>query len=951
MPVRHSSHVKCARCRRLAARENAREAGGLLYGPCRIGRALSDAAWSCETCGGLYPEEDMDRAGLCRFCAVLHFMPSPLPAKPDYQLITDPAELEVLTDRLAAEGKPVGYDIETSYDGEPRADAQKHPEENFICGFSLTNSLSWARAVPIAFESGPNIDPKLAAQCLRRLAEARDGQGKPLLVSHNAVFEMRCTARLFERFLGIPLEDAYFEVRSDTMVEAYIEAGHESYALKSLTWETFGHKMTEIMELFETPGGKKLTKFQQDSIQFHLLDPADPKVTSYMCEDALWALAHHLRRYPRVTDPSFRGAFLFKADMAQLPIICGMADTGMAYDWNMMREAAQRGQAFMGRLAAEINADLAAAIGKPVSLSLASPPQIARVLYDKDDGLGLPARHRSKKTGKPSTDKLALKQLASEHPVVKKIQAYRQIKRRVVDNYAGKYEQDYNYAPDGRAHPNILYTAAVTGRFAFSRPAAQQPPKTSTWTLESGETFTFPWRDFITVPPPGAMGDTEHRGWYILGFDWGQAELRALAGEAQEAALLEAYERGEDVHRLTASRMLGVPLGEVTEEIRGVGKTLNFSIAYQLTASSLAERLGVPKDEGQRLYDAWFAAYPRIREWTERTVAQARRDGYTMSRFGRRHPIWEFAKVCQFCQDRGVLSKWTSGDHRCPRCGGLGTPRSKAVIAHGERLAGNAPIQGGATGDAMRVAMLRADRALREAGLDRKVRLFLNVHDSLDFYVRKDVPPGEVIRVLQPAVVFPVKGWPPMVADWHAGMRMGSLAELEVGPDFSVKRKGVRAEAPVPGDDDEDDEAVLPAVDLSAVFAVTAKTEETSHEQVPEVPAPAQTAEPGGLGDPGGLGSGDDVRDNRSRTVIITVPQVPAAAGAKRLCAALARLPGPNTVILRTPPGDVPVPGTSGLTPGHQADVAFILPGAEVTYDAASVDYAAIAEGITVLRA
>ena len=127
--------------------------------------------------------------------------------------------------------------------------------------------------------------PKFAAECLWRLAAARDGDGRPLLVPHNAIFELRCTARLFEKQLGMSLEEAYFEVRSDTMVEAYIEAAHESYALKSLTWETFGHKMTEIMELFgrRALSGKKLTKFQQDSIQFHLLDPDQTPRSSTTC--------------------------------------------------------------------------------------------------------------------------------------------------------------------------------------------------------------------------------------------------------------------------------------------------------------------------------------------------------------------------------------------------------------------------------------------------------------------------------------------------------------------------------------------------------------------------------------------------------------------------------------------------------------------------------------------
>src|SRR5450755_1252354 len=102
---------------------------------------------------GPRPGARLTGAGTPRRCrrAVSGSMTTPLRAKPDYQLITDPAEFGSLIDRLIAEAKPVGYDVETSYEGEPRPDAQKHPEENFICGFSLTNSLAWARAIPIAF--------------------------------------------------------------------------------------------------------------------------------------------------------------------------------------------------------------------------------------------------------------------------------------------------------------------------------------------------------------------------------------------------------------------------------------------------------------------------------------------------------------------------------------------------------------------------------------------------------------------------------------------------------------------------------------------------------------------------------------------------------------------------------------------------------------------------------
>jgi hypothetical protein len=188
-----------------------------------------------------------------------------------------------------------------------------------------------------------------------------------------------------------------------------------------------------------------------------------------------------------------------------------------------------------------------------------------------------------------------------------------------------------------------------------------------------------------------------------------------------------------------------------------------------------------------------------------------------------------------------------------------------------------------------------------------------------------------------------------MVADWHLGLRMGSLKELEVGADFSVKVKGVKEEAPIP--DDEDDEAALPAVDLSAVKAAARAVTGGRNAQVPEVDV--QAADPDELlGDSGVLPGGDGLRDNRSRTVIVSVPQMPDKAAAGQLRALAARLPGPNEVILRISGGacvtDVTMSGTCGLTPGHQADVAFILPGAVVTYDGASVDYAAIAAGIPV---
>lgn len=815
----------------------------------------------------------------------------PLPTAPNYALVTEADELLELTDLLIAESAPVAYDIETSYEGAPRPDAQKHPEENFICGFSLTNSLAWARAIPIGFESGPNIDPRLAAECLWRISCAVDAEGRPLLVSHNAIFEARCSARLFTRHLGdhpefgqqVRASGGYYPLRSDTMVEAYIEAAHQSYGLKALTKETFDHQMTEIAELF----GDKLTQGQQERMQFHLLDVTDPKVRDYMCEDALWALAHHRRRFPLVTDPAFHGYKMYAWDMRLLPVLCKMEDVGVRYDWNLMREWAARGKVFMDKLAGEILADLTVEMGRPVAVNLSSPAQLSKLLYDD---LKLPVKRRSDKTGKPSTDKLAIAKLAKTHPVAKKIQDWRGLKRLCVDNYLGKYEADYSYAPDGMAHPNFLPCAVITGRFASTRPAVQQSPKKYRYQLSSGESFEVNFRDCITVPPPGALGDSDLHGWYLLGFDFSQAELRAFAGEAGETALIEAFARGDDVHRTTAALMLGKPLSAVTDQDRSVGKTLNFAVAYGLGVDGLADRLQVSKDEAQQLFDAWSAAYPRIRAWTERTVTEAKRTGYTLSRFGRKHPIWEFRST------------------------------NPAIYAKGGRLAGNAPIQGAATGDVPRMAMVRADAALAAAGLADKVHLFLNVHDALEWYVRRDVPPEKVISVLEPAVIFDVPGWPPMVADWHLGLRWGSVKAVTVSTDGRVTVTGAAPQI-VSWDGDDDPELPPPVEteggrEMPKSSSPTAETVQVQQGSLESVNAPEDLSTP---------------VDRPGRVVAVTVQRAVTSDAMSKFLTGIRDLAGPNRVVFRTADGEeVLVPHLTGLTPRHRRVVGDLL-GVPVT--------------------
>lgn len=812
-------------------------------------------------------------------------------AAPSYALISGIEEFERLCARLLADGRPFGFDIETSYEGEEREAAQLHPEENFVAGLSLTNSAAWGRYASLNHDDGDNLDNGRAAQALWPLLQTGLG------VAHGAKFELRCLSRWFLQNLpdhpqyGSAVRDSrgYFPVRSCTMLESYAEAANRGHGLKDITLANFGHKMTEIMELF--PGA--LTRKQQKSIRFSSLDQHDPKVIAYACEDALWCLAHHYRRYPQLRD-----SFIYQVEMNLLPVVCSMEDTGVLCDWLFFQEAAARARVFLEKLQAEIGNDLTAMLrekdpaASPVRINLGSPAQIATVLYGQ---LGMSTRRRSRNSGKMSTDKIALKSLAAQYPVVQKILSWKSL-RKLLGTYLEVYEQRYSYASDGHTHPNHLQHGVPAGRFAVADWPYQQSPKKYHYVLSGGTEFRFNFRDGVTAPA----------GCYLLGFDYSQIELRVLAGEAGETALIEAFARGEDVHRKTAALMLGKLLEDITSEDRAIGKTMNFALGYQMGVDGLADRLGLTKDEAQRLFDQYFGVYTKIKAYMERTIARARATGYVVTRFGRKVRIWEFDSTERY------------------------------IYAQGERLAGNAPIQGGAA-DYMKITMIRVARAIAQSRYRGKIRLVMNIHDALEFYVDDDVPVDAAIRLLQPAVVWPVQGWPPMVAEWHAGRRWGSVRELELTADGSVRLAGAEAEEKPSLDEDEDtgteaDREVAAAMKAALGHQPAPALPEPEPPGPEPEPVPAVAAVPAGTGD--------------SRTVLIHLQQLPAREEFSQLREMVNASPGSNLTLLALPDGARFPLGRTAIDPSWQATIAVIFGGVMVCYDLDSIDCSALAAGL-----
>lgn len=822
----------------------------------------------------------------------------PVPTAPSYARLADLGEIRERVHALITEKLPFGFDVETGYLGDSREGVSLHPEENFLVAYQFTNSLNWSRMIPLGFDSGPNVDGKPVAALLWELHHAVDDEGRYLGVAHGAVAELRWMSRWFLRLLhdhplfGRQVREShgYYPVRSCSLLESFAEGVNQFHGLKAATFSNYGHKMRELVKGSDSLLGKLLgrvpTKKEENSVRFNVFDPNDPEVIAYACEDAVWALRHHLDRWPKVRD-----TFIYKVEMNVLPVVCAMSDVGIRYDWNLMRAKAAEARDFCGRLLAEIIEDFEELAGEklPPDFNFNSSAQFADLLYAK---CGMPVLHKTP-GGKPSVDaKNALPGLAKDYPPVKKYMGWKKLTDLQV-KFLNSYEADYCWAADGRAHPTLNQHGTIAGRCSCDSPNYQQSPGYYRYELRDGTVFEFNFRDVIAATLPGSrpwwewvlldagctgLPGPEERGWYVIGFDYSQIELRVMAAEAGEPALLESFARGEDVHERTAALMLDIPLAPMAKTVRAVGKTFNFATIYGQGIGAKADQLGISVDEAREKDAKYNALYPRVLPYRRKVIARARRDGYVITKFGRRVTL-----------------------HRI-------RDENPKVRAAEERTAGNAVIQGPATGEYVKVAMIRAVRALERAGLSDRVRLVMNIHDALEFEVREDVPPVEVIRVLQPAVVYPVNGpgepWPEMVAEWHMGRSWGSVKEIHVEDGQIVLGKKDKCPRchPVP----------VPEPEPAPVAA--------------ERPLPPVPAAP----------------DGPPRNVIVVARETPTRDQVTRLAEFLRKLPGQNSVELQLPDGSVPVRFPCGLSPAYEPHVAVILGSAAVHYSADSVDAAAL---------
>jgi DNA polymerase-1 len=482
-------------------------------------------------------------------------------------------------------------------------------------------------------------------------------------------------------------------VAHDTLLESYVLEAHRNHDMDSLAERHLGRRTLTYTEVC----GKGANQLCFDEV-------ALDRATDYAAEDAEVTLALHHALWPQIEPNERLRAVYEDIELPVAQVLFRMERTGVLID----RERLQLQSRQLAQRIGELEQESIALAGQPFNLG--SPKQIGEILFGQ---LKLPVVKKTA-SGAPSTDEEVLEKLAEDYPLPKLLLEHRALAK-LKSTYCDKLPASAD--ADSRVHTNYGQAIAVTGRLSSSDPNLQNIPIRTAEGRRIREAF---------IAPPG------HR---IVSADYSQIELRIMAHISEDTGLLDAFSRGEDIHRATASEVFGVPAGEVTSEQRRYAKVINFGLIYGMSAFGLASNLGIEREAAKSYIDRYFMRYPGVAKYMESTRALAKRQGYVETVFGRR--LW--------------LPEINSPNG--PRRGGA------------ERVAINAPMQGTAA-DLIKLAMIAVDRWIHEAGLG--TRLVMQVHDELVL----EVPDAEVDQVHErlPALMAGV-----------ADLRVPLLVELGVG--------------------------------------------------------------------------------------------------------------------------------------------------------------------------
>jgi len=517
-----------------------------------------------------------------------------------------------------------------------------------LVGIALCVDDKHAWYVPVSHDGGHEAALQAARSALAPvLADASVHK-----IAHNAKYDMTVLAQH-----GAPVQGLV----ADTMVAGYL-LGEKGLGLKDLAFQRLGVTMTPITDLI----GKGKDQITMAHVPVEQAAP-------YAGADVIMTLRLH-----RLLEPELQTTGLMDlyndVEVPLIPVLMDMERAGVALDSALLKEVSRD---LAGKITT-LEDTIYASAGSRFNIN--STQQLAGVLFEQ---LNL-AHAKRTKTGY-STDSSVLEELRGSHPIVDAILEYRQLVK-LKSTYVDALPTMVN-AKTGRLHTSYNQTVAATGRLSSSDPNLQNIPIRT----DSGRMVR---RAFI------AEGDR-----LLLSADYSQIELRILAHFSRDKALLAAFHADEDIHAATAAAVYGVPMDQVTKDMRRVAKTINFGVAYGVGGYGLAQNTGLPQAEATRLIEEYFARYPGIRTYVEETRRQAHRDGYVSTLLGRRRYLPELKA------------------------------QNRQLVSAGERMAINMPIQGTAA-DIIKIAMVRLARTMAEKQM--RSRMILQVHDELVFEVEPD---------------------------------------------------------------------------------------------------------------------------------------------------------------------------------------------------------------------
>ena len=513
--------------------------------------------------------------------------------------------------------------------------------------FAVEGGRAWYVAVPRETE---------AAQRMVDIFRPFYENTQILKVGQNIKYDLNVLARY-----GIRLSFPLF----DTMLAHYLVQPELYHNMDFLAEVYLNYQTIHIEELIGPKGRNQ--KNMAD------LDPAD--IRDYACEDADVTLRLMQPLKEELEKNGLMQEF-HDIEMPLMPVLAKMERNGVTLDTQALDETGKHFRQRMQQLEAEIY-ELA---GHPFTIT--SPKQVGEVLFDE---LHLNDKAKKTKSGQYSTSEEVLEALRTKHPIVEKILAHRGLKK-LISTYIEALPKLIN-PETGHIHTSFNQAVTATGRLSSSNPNLQNIPVRGDDGREIRKAF---------VPETGCT---------FFSADYSQIELRIMAHLSGDEHLINDFCEGRDIHAATASRVFHKPLEEITRDERRKAKTANFGIIYGISAFGLAERMEVSRGEAKELITNYFQTYPKVKEYMERSVEEARQRGYIVTAFGRRRYLPDI------------------------------NSKNAVVRGYAERNAVNAPIQGTAA-DIIKIAMVRIDHRFEQEGIRSK--MILQVHDELNFSVYPD---------------------------------------------------------------------------------------------------------------------------------------------------------------------------------------------------------------------